>query len=43
MTTTTDRDQTAATIDDDAPVTATIGWLAFLHAPHIPIAAWEND
>ena len=32
-----------AAADDDEPVTACIGWIAFLRAPHIPYAAFEHD
>jgi hypothetical protein len=38
----TDRDQDAAPADEEL-ITTAIGWMAFLRAPHIPIAAWEND
>ena len=38
----TNRDQDAAP-DDEVPITGTIGWMAFLRAPHIPIAAFEHD
>ena len=25
------------------PVAGSIGWMAFLHAPHIPYTAFEHD
>lgn len=39
----TDHARDQADARDDEPVDAAIGWMAFLRAPHIPIAAWEND
>jgi len=39
---TADRSQDTAPADEDL-VTGSIGWMAFLHADVIPIAAWEND